>query len=163
MISGLTIGKEPAASSPEMFLTWGEYLDKTLERVNNRNAKNLLLFLNKHADRYWTPQQLKDELQLDLEVSEIQKELIILSKVDVIDRGSSNIDFRGLQDGTLSLVLRRCFEKEIEGFVPDFPKEFSETIAKLTAENRSLRGRLNQLTVLTQKRKGTKKLNLNMI
>ncbi len=59
------------------------------------------------------------------------------------DRGISRIDFRGLQDGTLNLVLRRCLEKEIEGFAPDFPKEFGETIAKLQTENRSLRGKLS--------------------
>jgi hypothetical protein len=121
-------------------------LDKILDQVNNRNAKNLLLHLNKHADRYWTPQQLKKELHLDLEVSDIQKELVILSKIDVIDRGASNIQFRGLQDGTLNLVLRNCFEEEIEGFVPDFSKEFSQILEKLKAENRSLRGKLSYYT-----------------
>jgi hypothetical protein len=71
---------------------------------------------------------------------------VILSKIDVIDRGSSYIDFRGLQDGTLNLVLRRCFEKEIKGFSPNFSKEFNETIKNLKAENRSLRGKLNYYT-----------------
>ncbi len=131
-----TVNYEISDDTAEMFLTWGEYLNKILDQVNNRNAKNLLLHLNKHSDRYWTPQQLKKELSLDLEVSEIQKELIILSKIDVIDRGTSNIDFRGLQDGTLNLVLRRCLEKEIEGFAPNFSKEFSVIIEKLNTENR---------------------------
>ena len=71
---------------------------------------------------------------------------MILSKIDVIERGSSFIDFRGLQDGTLNLVLRRCFEKEIEGFAPNFPQEFNETTEKLQAENRSLRGKLSYYT-----------------
>ena len=138
-----TVNYEISDDTAEMFLTWSEYLNKILDQVNNRNAKNLLLHLNKHSDRYWTPQQLKKELSLDLEVSEIQKELIILSKIDVIDRGTSNIDFRGLQDGTLNLVLRRCLEKEIEGFAPNFSKEFSVIIEKLNTENRSLRGKLS--------------------
>jgi hypothetical protein len=138
-----TVNYEISDDHAEMFLTWGEYLVKILDEVNNRNAKNLLLHLNKHNDRYWTPKELKQELNLSLDVNEIQKELIILWKIDVIDRGSSSIDFRGLQDGTLNLVLRRCFEKEIEGFAPDFPKEFSQQIEELRAENRSLRGKLN--------------------
>ncbi len=141
-----TVNYEISDNKAEMFLTWGEYLDKILEQVNNRNAKNLLLYLNKHADRYWTPQELKEKLHLDLEVNEIQKELVILSKIDVIERGSAYIDFKGLQDGTLNLVLRRCFEKEIKGFVPDFPKEFSQAIEKLQADNRSLRGKLSYYT-----------------
>ncbi|RKZ35733.1 MAG: hypothetical protein DRQ41_15500, partial [Gammaproteobacteria bacterium] len=138
-----TVNYEISDDTAEMFLTWGEYLNKILDQVNNRNAKNLLLHLNKHSDRYWTPQQLKKELSLDLEVNDIQKELVILWKIDVIERGSSFIQFRGLQDGTLNLVLRRCFEEEIEGFAPNFSKEFSVIIEKLNTENRSLRGKLS--------------------
>jgi hypothetical protein len=138
-----TVNYEISDNTAEMFLTWGEYLDKILDQVNNRNAKKLLLYLNKHSERYWTPQKLKEELHLDLEVDEIQKELVILWKIDVIDRGTSYIQFRGLQDGTLNLVLRRCFEEEIKGVAPNFPKEFSRIIEKLQTENRSLRGKVN--------------------
>jgi hypothetical protein len=53
------------------------------------------------------------------------------------------IQFRGLQDGTLNLVLRRCFEEEIEGFAPNFSTEFSGIIEKLNAENRSLRRKMS--------------------
>ena len=141
-----TVNYEISDNQAEMFLTWGEYLDKILDQVNNRNAKNMLLCLNKYTDRYWTPQQLKDELHLNLEVNEIQKELVILSKIDVIERGTSFIQFRGLQDGTLNLVLRNCFEEEIKGFVPNFSKEFSKSLDKLNAENRSLRGKLSYYT-----------------
>ena len=141
-----TVNYEISDNQAEMFLTWGEYLDKILEQVNNRNAKNLLLHLNKHSERYWTPPELKKELHLGLEVNDIQKELLILAKIDVIERGPSNIQFRGLEDGTLNLVLRNCLEEEIEGFVPDYPKEFSAKLAKLEKENRSLRGKLSYYT-----------------
>ncbi len=128
----------------EMFLTWGEYIEKTLQRINGeQQSKQILLHLNKEADRYWTPQQLKDTLHLTLNLTEIKRILVILSEVDVIERGGSDIQFRGLQDGTLNLVLRRRFEEEIEGFMPDFPKEFSDKIQHLQKENRSLRGKLN--------------------
>jgi hypothetical protein len=82
-------------------------------------------------------------MHLELSPGEIQRILVILSEVDMIDKGTSDIQFRGLQDGTLNLVLRRRFEEEIEGFEPDFPQEFSEKIKELKAENRSLRGKLN--------------------
>jgi hypothetical protein len=141
-----TVNYEISDDTAEMFLTWGEYLDKILEQVNNKNAKKLLLYLNKHSDRYWTPQQLKEKLHLNLEVNEIQKELVILYKIDVIERGTSYIQFRGLQDGTLNLVLRNCLEEEIKGFVPDYPKEFSEKLEKLETETRSLRGKLSYYT-----------------
>ena len=138
-----TLNYEISDDHAEMFLTWGEYFSKVLDQVNNKNAKNLLLFLNKHADRYWTPSDLKRELHLSLDVNQIQQELMILWKIDLIDRGTSYIQFRGLQDGTLNLVLRNCFEEEIDGFAPNFPQEFSQQIDALRAENRSLRGKLN--------------------
>jgi hypothetical protein len=141
-----TVNYEISDNKAQMFLTWVEYFNKTLDRINNKNAKQLLLYLNKYNDRYWTPQELKDKMSLNLEVDEIQKELMILSKIDVIERSTSFIDFRGLQDGTLNLVLRRCFEKEIKGFAPNFPEEFSEIIKKLQTENRSLRGKLSYYT-----------------
>ena len=71
---------------------------------------------------------------------------MLLSKIDVIERGTSAIRFRGLQDGTLNLVLRNCFDEEIKGFAPNFPKEFNGIIDKLPVENRSLRGKLSYYT-----------------
>jgi hypothetical protein len=139
-----TVNYEISSDKAEMFLNWGEYLEKTLQRINGeQQSKKLLLHLNKYADRYWTPQQLKKEMHLELSPGEIQRILVILSEVDMIDKGTSDIQFRGLQDGTLNLVLRRRFEEEIEGFEPDFPQEFSEKIKELKAENRSLHGKLN--------------------
>jgi hypothetical protein len=139
-----TVNHEIFDKRAEMFLTWGEYIEKTLQRINGeQQSKQMLLHLNKYADRYWTPQQLKDELHLNLEVNEIQRILVILSEVDVIDSGTSDIDFKGLQDGTLNLILRHRFEKEIEGFMPNFPKEFDQQIEELSAKNRSLQGKLN--------------------
>ncbi len=139
-----TVNYELFDKRAEMFLTWGEYIEKTLQRINGeQQSKQMLLHLNKYADRYWTLQELKDELHLSLEVNEIKRILIILSEVDVIERGTSDIQFRGLQDGTLNLILRHRFQEEIEGFLPNFPKEFEQQIEELNAKNRSLQGKLN--------------------
>ncbi|MCP4700739.1 MAG: hypothetical protein GY862_28375 [Gammaproteobacteria bacterium] len=124
----------------EMSKTWNEYIQWTLQRMNDRNAKSLLLWLSKHADRCWTPKELRNTLNLDLEVDDIQRKLVTLSESDVIDKGSSDIDFRGLQDGTLNLVLRARFEEEIKGVAPDFKQEFSEKIKELTRKNQKLQG-----------------------
>jgi hypothetical protein len=115
----------------EMSKTWNEYLQLTLSRVNDKYAKMLLLHLNKHSDSYWTPKQLKRELKIDLELSQIQQKLVTLSEADVIERGVADIDFRGLQDGTLNLILRNRFEKEINGFEPQLKSEFQAQIENL--------------------------------
>jgi hypothetical protein len=147
-----TVHYEISDRHSEMSETWNEYLQLTLQRVNDRHAKNLLLHLSKHADRYWTPQELKEALALDLEVNEIQRKLVILSEADVIDRGVADIQFRGLQDGTLNLILRNRFEEEINQFAPDLKQDFRQQIQRLTTEKRQLQGMLNHLSGLLAER-----------
>jgi hypothetical protein len=132
----------------EMSETWNEYLQLTLERVNDIHAKNILLHLSKHADRYWTPREIKGALSLPLDINKIQKKLLILSEADMIERGVADIDFRGLQDGTLNLILRNRFEKEINESEsgPDLRKEFENKIKALTVKNQQLQGQLNRLS-----------------
>ncbi|MEZ4866266.1 MAG: restriction endonuclease [Caldilineaceae bacterium] len=141
-----TVNFEIANRKSEMSRTWAEYIEQTVQRVNNRNAKQLLLYLSKNADRYWTPRELKQLLALDLSEAEIQQRLVTLTESDLLARGSADIDFRGLQDGTLNLILRSRFEKEIAGYEPDLKEEFSAQIAALQQENRRLRGRLSHLS-----------------
>lgn len=122
----------------ELSGTWKEYIDNTIDRINDRHGKDLLLHLSKHNDRYWTPQELKDALGFDMSANEIRKKLMVMVNGDLIEWGNSDIDFRGLQDGTLNLVLRHRFEKEIAEFKksPDFRVEFREKVAQLTSEKR---------------------------
>ena len=140
----------------EMSETWNEYLQLTLPRINDKYAKTLLLHLSKHADSYWTPKSLKQELSIDLDFYQIQDKLVKMSEADVIERGVSDIQFRGLQDGTLNLILRNRFEEEIKLFNPsdlnsqepplDLISEFKAQIESLKTENRKLRGLLNNVS-----------------
>jgi hypothetical protein len=140
-----TVNYELASRRSEMSLTWAEYIDSTLQRVNDRNAKSLLLFLNKHNDQTWTARELKEKLDLDLEINDIQRKLLTLVEADLLARGPSDIQFCGLQDGTLNLILRNRFEHEINDFVPDLKQEFQTMVTKLRSEKRQLQGMLNHL------------------
>ncbi len=141
-----TVDYEITDPGSELSMTWGEYIDLTLKKVNDRHAKKLLLHLSKHADREWTPKELRKEVVPDLEENSIQEKLEIMVKADMIRKGGSDIDYMGLQDGTVYLILRHRFEKEISSFAPDLKKEFSEELEKLKKERDSLRGKLNHLT-----------------
>lgn len=142
-----TVNYEITNRKSEMSLTWEEYLSLTLQRINDLHAKNMLLHLSKHADRYWSTHEIKDALHLnDLSLDQIKQKLVILSESDVIERGVSDIQFRGLQDGTLNLILRNRFEEEINNFVPDLKQEFQEQISALKKENKRLQGSLNNLS-----------------
>ncbi|EDN71143.1 hypothetical protein BGP_2705 [Beggiatoa sp. PS] len=133
-----TINYEISDVHTEIFLIWGEYLLQILNQVNHKNSKDLLLHLNKHADRYWTSQELKEELNLSLDVNEIQKKLVFLSKMDVIEKGTSYIQFRGLQDRILNLVLENLIEQDIDVI----SEELNQQIEELRAETRSLQGKV---------------------
>lgn len=141
-----TVNYEITHRYSEMSRTWGEYIQLTLQKVNDRNAKTLLLFLSKHSDRYWTPAELKDALGLDISVDDIHKKLLTLVEADVLEWGNADIDFRGLQDGTLNLILRNRFEKEIHSFEPDLKKEFHDQIEQLKKDKQKLQGMLNRIT-----------------
>jgi len=106
----------------------------------------MLLHLSKHSERYWTHRELRDELKISLSLDEIKEKLILLVEADVIEWGSSDIQFRGLRDGTLNLILRNRFEEEIEGFAPDLRQEAHEQITELKREKKRLRGMLSHLT-----------------
>ncbi len=129
-----------------MSKTWHEYLVSTLKLVNDKHAKNLLLFLSKHSVREWTPAELKKELQLPLTVDEIQEKLMLLFKADLIAEGPADIDYKGLSDGTLNLIIRHRFEKEIKGFVPDIKQEFLVQVQALTLKTQRLQGQLSSVS-----------------
>ncbi len=129
-----------------MTKTWHEYIQLTLQKINDHHAKNMLLYLSKHSDRYYTHRELKEILQIDLDLEEIKKKLLLLVEADVIEWGVADIDFRGLRDGTLNLILRNRFEKEINGFVPDLRREASEQIRELQKDKKRLQGKLNNLS-----------------
>ncbi|HLC15059.1 MAG TPA: hypothetical protein VJL89_02385 [Thermodesulfovibrionia bacterium] len=141
-----TVNYEIADRKSEMSETWNEYIQLTLSKINDIHAKNMLLHLSKHNDRIWTPKQLKDALKLDISVEEIRRKLILMVEADVIEQGVADIDFQGLQDGTLNLVLRNRFEKEITGYAPDLKKEFHEQTEELRKDKQRLQGMLNNVS-----------------
>lgn len=177
-----TVNFEIADRESELSKTWAEYLRLTFRRVNGLitkgcvphfwhcagrfrwsfaampkewdapSTKSLMLFLNKHDERFWTPRELKAELNLELTEEEIYARLVLLAESDVILRGVSDIQFRGLRDGTLNLILRKRFEEEIEGFEPSFKGEFQQQLAALRQDRNRWRGRANHLAGMMAER-----------
>ncbi len=139
------VNYEITDESSEMSMTWGEYIEQTADKINERDAKNILLHLSKHAHRDWTPNELKDALNLSSDPRQIRLKLETMVKADVIKRGRGDIRFQGLKDGTIYLILRHRFEEEISEFTPDLKKSFNEQIDQLQQDKKSLQGRLNHL------------------
>ncbi len=78
----------------------------------------------------------------------LSKSRVILARrvqANLLTEGISDIDYRRLQDGTLYLILRNRFEKEISSFEPDLEKDFNEALDYLQKDKGALQGKLNHL------------------
>ena len=141
-----TVNYEITSRTSELSKTWGEYIYKNLSRLNDRHSKHIVLHLTKHHERTWTPKEIKEALGLELSPDEIHRKLELLMEADLIADGGSDIDYQGLHDGTLYLILRSRFEKEILTFAPDFGQDFRQDIAALQKDNKRLQGMLNYIS-----------------
>jgi hypothetical protein len=112
--------------------TWMEYVSAAFKKVNDKNAKNIVLYLCQHRDREVTRQELQKKLQLDMDESKLEEKLEALVKGDIINQGTSKFRYRGVNDNIFDKVFRGVYEEEICEFdVKVIKKEYSEKFAKL--------------------------------
>lgn len=140
-----TVSYELTDPQSELFLTWATYIHIALDAINDRYAKQLLLFLSKHNDRAWKIPDLQAELKLEMSFDDIRRKLRLMVEADLLEQTSVDMYFRGLQDGTLSIILRHRFEEEINNFVPNIQQEIEDRITALTKDRNRFRGMLNQI------------------
>ncbi|MCP5049429.1 MAG: hypothetical protein GY940_19825 [bacterium] len=96
--------------------TWMEYVSSAFKRVNDKNAKNIVLYLCQHRDREVTRQELLDKLPLDMDDATLEEKLKTLVKADIINQGQTNFDYQGVRDNIFDKVFRGVYEKEIRAF-----------------------------------------------
>jgi len=121
--------------------TWMEYLGYALREINDVNAKKIVLYLCKHREREVTRTELLEKLNLGMDDSKLEAKLKILIKSDIIEQGSSNLDYRGVRDNIFDKVFRGVYQKEIEAFNPkDITEEYKKLSEKLMKNNKRLRG-----------------------
>ncbi|MCP4150701.1 MAG: hypothetical protein GY757_23340, partial [bacterium] len=93
--------------------TWMEYVKTAFSRVNDRNAKRIVLHLFKHKDRELTRKEIRDDLDLDMTDELLETRLEALIKADIINQGRTNFDYRCVQDNIFDKVFRGVYQKEI--------------------------------------------------
>ena len=158
----------------DMSITWREYIDKTLDDINNIHAKRMLLHMSRDPKQVWIPKELKEELGLEISEKEILERLRKLEKADLIQEGIADIEFQGLNDGTLHLILRSRYGREIDDFDPDIRNDFrqdleelEQQIKKLEKDKKSISGKYSALKgevaeyQLAKKFKNSKKFSLS--
>ncbi|MCI0471565.1 MAG: hypothetical protein L0Y73_07910, partial [Candidatus Aminicenantes bacterium] len=122
--------------------TWMEYVKTAFAKVNDRNAKKIVLHLCKHRDRELTRKELLDDLKLDMSDEELERKLEALVKADIIKQGSSNYRYQGVKDNIFDKVFRGVYEEEIQEFdAAVIGKEYNEKFETLKQQYRRLQGK----------------------
>jgi hypothetical protein len=124
--------------------SWMEYMSKAFPKINDRNAKNIVLHLSKHRDREWTRDELRGELNLEMPDRDLEKKLKALVKADIINQGSSYYCYRGVNDNIFDKVFRGVYDEEIRKFGGKvIRKEYSDELKKEKNRYKRLLGKYN--------------------
>ncbi|MCP4220437.1 MAG: hypothetical protein GY765_37750, partial [bacterium] len=145
-IDGLTRALEFETLSRQgtIKIGWMEYVKAALSKVNDRNAKRIVLHLFKHKDRELTRKEILESLELDITDEELEKRLEALVKGDIIHQGVSNFRYRAVPDNIFDKVFRGVYQDEIEQFdVADITKEYTHAFHELKKQYQSLQGKYN--------------------
>ncbi len=142
-----TLDYEVKNRKGELFGTWSEYIYSTIKAVNDRYAKQILLYLSRKREQECTRKEISEHLKGQLSDSELEEKLRILESGDLITQGSSNFRYQGIADDILDLIFRTLYEEEIYETKPDVATELTALVneAQLKKEILSLKGSLNEL------------------
>jgi hypothetical protein len=123
--------------------TWLEYIESAFPRINERYAKDIVLYLSKHRDRLTGRQTLKQELNLDMSDDELRKKLRALLRCDIIEE--NYFKYQGVQDNIFDKVFRSEYGYDIEEFVPQGMRdEYKALFEDLKEKYKSLSGEHNR-------------------
>jgi hypothetical protein len=124
--------------------SWMEYMGKAFPKINDRNAKNIVLHLSKHRDRDWTRDELREALSLEMSNQDLEKKLNALVKADIINKGRSYYCYRGVNDNIFDKVFRGVYDEEIRKFGGKaIRKEYSNELKKEKERYKRLLGKLS--------------------
>ena len=127
-----TLNYEVKNRKGELFGTWSEYIYSTIKAINDRYAKQILLFLSRNREKECTRKEISDHLKGKLSESELEEKLNALEAGDLITQGSSNFRYRGIDDDILDLIFRDLYEEEIHGKRPDVAAELTASLGNKT-------------------------------
>ncbi len=136
---------ETTADDAEMLVGWRSWFERSIGLINQRNAKRILLFLTRNPGKVYTAEMVRSALNLEIDVTEVEKRLIKLRRASMLRSRFSN-EFIGLEDGTFFLLLQRWLRNELAELDPEADQGIDYLVNKLTGEKRALQNQLNQVS-----------------
>ncbi|MCP4405521.1 MAG: hypothetical protein GY801_50490, partial [bacterium] len=96
--------------------SWLEYLYAALPKINDRYAKQIVLYLCTHQEQEVSRRELLTALKLDLTEAQLTERMEALIRADIINRGNSIVRYQAVQDNIFDKVFRGEFGGEIDDF-----------------------------------------------
>ncbi len=127
---------------------WNEYLEDAFARVNDVNARKIVLYLAKHAPEERSRVQIREDLHLTMTEGKLEKRLHQLVKADILAYGSSYFHYKGLGDKIFAMVFRRLYGTEIEQVdAARIENEFKQQLATARGQIRWHKGQAAEYRV----------------
>jgi hypothetical protein len=119
--------------------TWMEYIDSAFPRINEKYAKDIVLYLSSHRDRRVGHREIREKLGLDMTDPELEKKLKAIFRSDIIEEDGGL--YRGVRDNIFDKVFRRSYSDDIHHFVTrEAPAEYRQLFEEILEKYDRLRG-----------------------
>jgi hypothetical protein len=122
--------------------TWMDYLEAAFDKINDVNAKQIVIYLSKNRNRRVAHSEIREKLGLDMTDPELEKKLKALYRSDIIEENFGL--YKGVGDNIFDKVFRRSYSNDIAKFITEeAPNEYQELIDKWEEKYRQTKGELN--------------------
>ena len=139
-----TFVSEISSKKGELYITWMEYINISLKKINDKYAKQILLILSKNRYKKMGRDEILDKLGWSEDRDpELEEKLLALEYGGLIEGTSSNYHYQGIPDDVLDLIFRERFQYEIYKKKFDMASELRQKIIDLEKNNRSLKAQVN--------------------
>jgi len=132
---------------------WLECIDSAFPRINDKHAKNIVLYLSKHRDRIVTRKELKKHLGLAMPDYELDIKMDALLKSDIIEE--TRLQYHGVRDNIFDKVFRSRYGDDIDSFMAHGAsdeykvlfEELQEKYGRLSGEHNRYKGAFAEFVI----------------
>jgi len=130
----------------ELYLTWMEYINISIKKVNDKFGKQILLILSKNRYQKMGRDEILQELGWPEDRNpELEEKLLALDYGGLIQSTTSSFHYQGIPDDILDLIFRDRYQYEIYREKFDIASELQQKVKDLEKNNRSLKAQVNEL------------------
>ena len=123
--------------------TWLDYINAAFPQINEQYAKDIVLYLSKHRDRFVPRRELKKAMNIDMPDYKLDRKMDALLRCDIIEE--NRFQYRGVQDNIFDKVFRSRYADDIDTFVTkEAPEEYRALFKEMQKRYDRLQGTHNR-------------------